>query len=194
MSKKILILQGHPNPDSYCFALAEAYKRAAIASGAEVRELVVNDLKFNFNPPEYRSKLIPELEEDVLKAQDEIRWAEHLVFVYPTWWGTMPTLLKAFIDRVFTSGFAFKYRQDSIWWDRLLKGKSARLIVTMDAPPWYYRFVNGSPGHKAMKNTILEFCGVKPVKITTIGSVKTSNLAQRQKWLNQIGNLGNQHL
>jgi putative NADPH-quinone reductase len=194
MSKKILILQGHPSPASYCFALAEAYKIAAIASGAEVHEIVVNDLKFNLNPPEYRSKLIPELEEDVLKAQDEIRWAEHLVFVYPTWWGTMPTLLKAFIDRVFTSGFAFKYRQDSVWWDQLLKGKSARLIVTMDTPPWYYRFIYGQPGHTAMKNTILGFCGVKPVKITSIGSVKTSNLVQRQKWLKKVDDLGRECL
>jgi putative NADPH-quinone reductase len=194
MSKKILIVQGHPNPTSYCSALAEAYKKAAIASGAEVHEIIVNDLEFDLNPPEYRSKLIPELEADVLKAQDEISWAEHLVFVYPTWWGTMPTLLKGFIDRVFTSGFAFKYRQDSIWWDQLLKGKSARLIVTMDTPPWYYRFVYGQPGHTAMKNTILGFCGVKPVKITSIGSVKTSSLEQRQKWLKNVENLGRECL
>lgn len=194
MSKKILILQGHPSPASYCFALAEAYKKAAIDSGAEVHEIIVSDLEFNLNPSAYRSKLIPELEEDVLKAQDEIRWAEHLVFVYPNWWGTMPTLLKAFIDRVFTSGFAFKYRQDSIWWDRLLQGKSARLIVTMDTPPWYYRFVYGQPGHVAMKKNILEFCGVKSVNITSIGSVKTSSLVQRQKWLNQVGTIGKQYL
>jgi putative NADPH-quinone reductase len=190
MNKKILILQGYPSPASYCSALAEAYKKAAIASGAEVHEIIVNDLEFNLNPPEYRSKQIPKLEEDLLKAQDEICWAEHLVFVYPTWWGTMPTLLKGFIDRVFTSGFAFKYRQDSIWWDQLLKGKSARLIVTMDTPPWYYRFVYGQPGHTAMKNTILGFCGVKPVKITSIGVVKTSDLAQRQKWLKNVEDLG----
>ncbi|MCA6508350.1 MAG: NAD(P)H-dependent oxidoreductase [Pseudanabaena sp.] len=194
MNKKILIVQGHPNPTSYCSALAEAYKKAAIASGAEVHEIVVNDLEFNFNPPEYQSKLIPELEEDVLKSQDEIRWAEHLVFVYPNWWGTMPTLLKAFIDRVFTSGFAFKYQKDSVWWDQLLKGKSARLIVTMDTPSWYYRFVYGQPGHTAMKKNILEFCGIKPVKITSIGSVKTSDLAQRQKWLKQVGTLGEKYL
>jgi putative NADPH-quinone reductase len=155
---------------------------------------VVNDLEFNFNPPEYQSKLIPELEEDVLKSQDEIRWAEHLVFVYPNWWGTMPTLLKAFIDRVFTSGFAFKYQKDSVWWDQLLKGKSARLIVTMDTPSWYYRFVYGQPGHTAMKKNILEFCGIKPVKITSVGSVKTSDLAQRQKWLKQVGTLGEKYL
>ena len=194
MSKRILILQGNPCQDSYCFALAEAYKKEAIASGAEVREIIVKDLDFDLNPHEYREQQQPQLEDDLVKAQEEIQWAEHLVFVYPTWWGTMPTLLKAFIDRVFTSGFAFKYRQDSVWWDQLLKGKSARLIVTMDTPPWYYRFVYAQPGHTAMKNTILGFCGVKPIKITSIGSVKTSDLTQRQKWLKQVEALGKKYL
>jgi putative NADPH-quinone reductase len=95
---------------------------------------------------------------------------------------------------VFTSGFAFKYQKDSVWWDQLLKGKSARLIVTMDTPSWYYRFVYGQPGHTAMKKNILEFCGIKPVKITSVGSVKTSDLAQRQKWLKQVGTLGEKYL
>jgi NAD(P)H dehydrogenase (quinone) len=101
-----------------------------------------------------------------------IKWADHLVFVYPTWWGTMPALLKGFIDKVFLPGFGFKYRKDSVWWDKLLTGKSARLIVTMDTPPWYFRWVYGRPSHNAMKKSTLEFCGVKPVKIISIGPVK----------------------
>jgi NAD(P)H dehydrogenase (quinone) len=194
MHKRILVIQGHPSPKSYCSALAKAYQISAIASGAEVRELVVNDLEFNLNPPEFRTQEIPPMESSLIKAQGEIEWAEHLVFVYPTWWGTMPPLMKGFIDRVFTSGFAFKYRQNSLRWDQLLKGKSARLIVTMDTPPWYYRFIYGQPGHRAMKNTILEFCGIKPVKITSIGSIRSSNLDIRQKWLQQVEILGQQNL
>jgi len=194
MNKKILMIQGHPCSDSYCFALAQAYKQTAIASGAEVREIVVKDLAFNLHPPEYSHKQKPPLEPDLVKVQQEMQWAEHLVFVYPTWWGTMPTLLKGFIDRVFTSGFAFQYRQNSVWWDQLLQGKSARLIVTMDTPPWYYRFVYGQPGHLAMKNTVLEFCGIKPVKISAFGSIKSSTLKQRQQWLQQVENLGQKQL
>lgn len=186
---KILLINGHPSRESFCYALSQAYKQGAQSAGAEVREINVGDLKFSPNLPHGYRK-ITDLEEDLLKAQDSIKWAEHLVFVYPTWWGTMPALLKGFIDRTFLPGFAFKYRDNSPWWDRLLTGRSARMIVTMDAPVWFFRFVYGKPGHNAMKKMILEFCGIKPVKITSFGSVKRSSEKQRENWLKRVRTLG----
>lgn len=136
----------------------------------------------------YKKQL--DLEEDLRKSQESIAWADHLVFVYPTWWGTMPALLKGFIDRVFLPGFAFQYRDGSVWWDKLLKGKSARLIVTMDTPPWYFKLVYGQPGHRAMKRTILGFCGIRPVGITSIGPIKGSTEVKKERWLNRVQKLG----
>ncbi len=95
----------------------------------------------------------------------------------------MPALLKGFVDRVFLPGFAFKYRKDSPWWDRLLTGRSARLLVTMDTPPWYYRWVYRMPGHNQMRRTILEYCGIRPVRISQFGRVKGSPATQRAMWL-----------
>ncbi len=126
----------------------------------------------------------------MIESQELIQWASHLVFVYPTWWGTMPAMLKGFIDRVFLPGFAFQYRKDSMWWDKLLKGKSARIIVTMDTPPWYYLLFYGRPGHNAIKKSVLEFCGIKPVKISSIGPVKHSKDRKRKAWLNNVQKLG----
>lgn len=185
----ILIINGHPNSDSLCTALAEAYARGAAANSAVVRTIHVGQMQFD---PSLRNGFrsgIP-LEEDVLAAQADITWAEHLVFVYPTWWGTMPAVLKGFIDRVFLPGFAFKYRKNSILWDKLLKGKTARLIVTMDTPSWYNRFVYGQPGHRAMKRATLHFCGIKPVRITEIGPVKPSSEQDRVQWLAKVEKLG----
>lgn len=85
------------------------------------------------------------LEPDLLEAQRQIHWAEHLVFVYPVWWGGIPALLKGFFDRVFLPGFAFKYRNRSQLWDKLLKGRTADLLVTLDTPPWYFRWIYGAP-------------------------------------------------
>ena len=186
---KIVIINGHPDRESFCHALSQAYKQGAQGAGAEVREINVGDLKFSPNLAHGYRK-ITGLEEDLLKAQDSIKWAEHLVFVYPTWWGTMPALLKGFIDRTFLPGFAFKYRDNSTWWDRLLTGRSGRMIVTMDAPVWFFRIVYGKPGHNAMKKMILEFCGIKPVRITSFGSVKRSSDKQRIRWLEQVKRLG----
>lgn len=186
---KILLINGHPSRESFCHALARAYKDGALSAGAEVREINVGDLQFSPNLAHGYRK-ITGLEADLIRAQDSIKWAEHLVFVYPTWWGTMPALLKGFIDRTFLPGFAFKYRNDSIWWDRLLTGRSARMIVTMDAPVWFFRLVYGKPGHNAMKKMILEFCGIKPVKITSFGSIERSSDKQRAGWLNRVRGLG----
>jgi len=185
----ILLINGHPDRESFCSALSQAYKQGAQGAGAEVREINVGALKFSPNLAHGYRK-ITALEEDLLHAQDSIKWAEHLVFVYPTWWGTMPALLKGFIDRTFLPGFAFKYRDNSPWWDRLLTGRSARMIVTMDAPVWFFRLVYGKPGHNAMKKMVLEFCGIKPVRITSFGSIKRSSEEQRIRRLEQVKRLG----
>jgi putative NADPH-quinone reductase len=191
--KKILIIQGHPDRESFCHAISRSYKLGALSSGAEVKEINVADLKFNPTLPYgYKKKMA--MEDCLLKSQALITWAEHLVFVYPTWWGTMPALLKGFIDRVFLPEFAFKYRTDSVWWDKLLCGRSARLIVTMDSPAWYYRLVQGMPGHNAMKKVTLEFCGIKPVRISSFGSIKNSKIERRTKWLASAEKLGKMNI
>ncbi len=186
--KKVLVILGHPQRDSFCGALAQAYVTSARTAGCEVQELYLGELQFDpILWHGYHS--IQPLEPDLVKAQDAIAWANHLVFIYPNWWGTMPALLKGFIDRVFLPGFAFKYRQDSPFWDRLLAGRSAHLIVTMDTPPLYYRWFFKMPGHEQMRRTILEFSGIKPVQITEFGSVRHASPKQRQKWLAKIQTL-----
>ena len=154
-------------------------------TGHEVRLISVGDLSFD---PLLRTgnASSQELEPDLVAAQAAITWAQHIVFVYPIWWGSMPALLKGFIDRVFLPGFAFKYREGSPFWDRLLSGRSAHLLVTMDAPPWFFRWVYRMPGHNQMKRAILGFCGIKPVSIASFGPIKGSTQQKREKWLGQV--------
>ena len=187
--KNILIINGHPDKESFCFALSESYKMGAYKSGANVKLFHLIDLKFN---PilTYGYRIISELEPDLVQMQQDILWADHLVFVYPNWWSTVPALLKGLIDRVFVPGFAFKYKENSPFWDKLLKGKTARLIVTMDTPKWYYWLINKNSGHNAMRVGLLEFCGIKPVKITVFSGIKSSDEAKRKKWLDQVKVLG----
>ncbi|NTW23398.1 MAG: NAD(P)H-dependent oxidoreductase [Lentimicrobium sp.] len=187
--KKILIILGHPVKDTFSDELRESYKKGATASGAEIREIVLRKLHFDLNFSEgYRGN--QELEPDLVKAQEDITWADHIVIIYPNWWSTFPALMKGFIDRTFLPGFAFKYRKGSLLWDKLLTGRSARMIVTMDTPPWYYWLIYRRPGHNAMKRGILEFCGIKPVRITTIGSLKVSSDNKRLRWIAKVEKLG----
>ncbi|TYP74043.1 NAD(P)H-dependent oxidoreductase [Paenibacillus methanolicus] len=186
---KVLVINGHPETQTYCAALADAYAEGAAQSRADVRRLDVGAIRFQPNYVNGFQKQ-NELEPELAEAQELIRWADHLVFVYPTWWGTMPALLKGFIDRVFLPGFAFKYRNNSQLWDKLLTGKSARMIVTMDTPPWYNRWIYRHAGHRVMRDNILKFCGISPVRITEIGPVRPSTAEKREKWLADVRNLG----
>lgn len=191
-AEKLLIIQGHPDKESYCFALAEAYKQGALSSGAEVKEIVVAELDFNPNLQHgYRKRT--DLEPDLLRAQELIGWSEHIVVVHPVWWGSVPALLKGFFDRTFLPGFAFKKHEGSkIRWDKLLKGRSARIIATADQPAWFYRFRYNRPSYHMLKGLVFEFCGVSPVRGTFIGPIRLSSERFRKRGLEQVYTLGAQ--
>jgi putative NADPH-quinone reductase len=187
--KKILVINGHPNRESYNTALKNSYIKGAKDSGFDVEEIQIGDLKFDpnlFSGSVRRFDLEPDLEE----SWQKILRAEHIVWIHPLWWGGIPAIMKGFIDRIFLPGFAFQYRENSVWWDKLLKGRTAHIITTLDQPSWYYWFVFGRPSVNQLKKSTLEFCGIKPVKVTYVGPIKNSELSLRNQWLDKIEKLG----
>ena len=152
----VLIILGHPRKNSFSGALADSFKKGALLAGMNVKQLTLADLDFNPNVTVV-SQTLQKVEDDISMGQELIHWADHLVFVYPTWWGTMPALLKGFLDRTLTKGFAFEEIEENQTWKKLLKGKSAQLITTMDTPSWVYRWIYGSPGKNAMSQATLRF-------------------------------------
>jgi len=192
-NKKILLINGHPNVDSFNFGITAAYKKGALQSNTEVKEIVIRDLQFNPNLS-FGYQKISVLEADLLEAQKKIKWANHLVWVHPVWWGGLPAITKGFIDRVFLHGFGFKYRDNSLWWDKLLAGKTAHIITTLDTPSFYYWFGFGKPSVNQLKKSTLEFCGIKPVKVTYVGPIRNSTIESRKKMLVKIESLGSKQL
>jgi NAD(P)H dehydrogenase (quinone) len=189
MAKKILVINGHPNKASFNFGLMTAYIKGAENAGAEVKSIVIADLVFNPNL-QFGYQQRTELEPDLLDAWEKIKWADHLVWVHPVWWGGLPAIAKGFIDRLFLPGFAFQPRENSVWWDKLLTGKTAHIITTLDQPSWFYWLMYGRPSVNQLKKTTLEFCGIKPVKVTYVGIVKSADEIQRKKWLDKVELLG----
>lgn len=190
MSAKVLVILGHPDSGSFCGALAREYVAGAESAGADVRLIELG--KLNFDPLLRQGyRVIQPLEADLAAAQEAIRWAGHLVFVYPMWWGSMPALLKGFLDRTFLPGFAFQFHDETSYlWNGLLGGRSARLIITMDGPPLVIQLLYSSPAVQMMKGMTLEFCGISPVRVTPIGSVKRSTRARRILWKMEARELG----
>ncbi|MBN2738215.1 MAG: NAD(P)H-dependent oxidoreductase [Spirochaetales bacterium] len=183
--KKILVINGHPDKKSFCTKLAESYLQGAQKGGSDTALLNLFDL--DFDPvlhKGYRKR--QDLEPDLLAARSKIEGAEHLVFVYPIWWGSLPALLKGFIDRLFLPGFA--YTRGTVLPKPLLKGKTAHLIITMDSPPLYHWFFSG--GHKIMINSILGFCGIKTKRISQYSPIKNTAPLKLRKWIDQCREKG----
>ncbi|GAB6007571.1 NAD(P)H-dependent oxidoreductase [Dysgonomonas reticulitermitis] len=188
--KKVLIINGHPDRESFCFGLHESYKKSSLRAGNEVKEIILADMTFNpILMYGYRKRT--ELEPDLLEAWEKIKWAEHIVWIYPTWWASPPALLKGFIERVFLPGFAFEYREKSPFPKKLLTGKTSEIISTMDAPVFYYKWIVKDIGGKMIRKDIGAFCGIKNKRTTYLATLKTSTPEQRQGWLEKVEKLGN---
>ena len=177
---KIFILVGHPDTESMSHEFAEKYADGARMKGHDVRLTVLGDLQFD--PILHKGyKVIQELEPDLLKLQEDIRWSNHFVIVYPSWWSTMPALLKGMFDRIWLPNFAFKFPHGhGLGWHRLLKGRTARVFVLSDAHPFLARFLFGDNVNE-IRDGILWFAGFK-ARIKKVGPMKDISLARRTIW------------
>ncbi len=189
MHQRIVVIQGHPDPAGghYAHALADAYAEGAQSAGHEVRRIDVATLDFPVlrSKQEHESGSVPAA---IRESQETIRWAGHIVILYPLWLGEMPALLKAFLEQLLRPGFAYQIGKGHI--QKFLTGKSARIVVTMGMPAVAYRWYFGAHSLKALQRSILGFVGIKPVRATLIGMVEGHSNAKRQGWLEQLRILG----
>jgi NAD(P)H dehydrogenase (quinone) len=190
-TKKVLVINGHPDRESFNYGLADAYLRGLATKSIQVDQINIADLQFNPNLA-FGYRKISVLEPDLLNAIEKIKGADYLVWIFPMWWYGLPALMKGFIDRIFLPGTFFKYQKGKLFPRQLLKGKTARLIITADTVRWYDRWFMGSPLINQFKKGTLEFCGVKPVKVTYIAPIKDSTEAFRSKWLKKVQELGHE--
>jgi putative NADPH-quinone reductase len=181
----ILIIDGHPDP--ICHALVDAYGGGARERGAEVRVHRIADLKL----PPLETRAAWEAPPSALVAglQDDLRWARHLVLVFPLWLGDMPAALKAYLEQILRPGFAVPAPRTS---GGGLNGRSARVIVTMGMPSAFYRLWYGAHSVKSLARNVLNFCGVAPVRTTLIGLVEGAGPERTARRIAAIRELGRQ--
>lgn len=192
MSKRILLIQGHPDASEphLCHALASSYAQGAEGAGHAVRYIKLAKLDFPLlrSQQAWQKGSIP----DSLKpAQEDIAWAEHIVFFFPLWLGDMPALLKGFLEQVARPGFAFTYEEGgSPWGKKALTGRSARVVVTMGMPALVYRWYFRAHSVKSLERNILGFVGIAPVNETLIGLTGDMKATDAAKWLAKLKRLG----
>jgi putative NADPH-quinone reductase len=192
VSKRIALIQGHPDPAGGHFghALASAYEGSASEAGHRVRTIAVARLQYDLlrNAREWEQEPVADAIRD---AQRTIDWAEHLVIFFPLWMGDMPARLKAFFEQVLRPGFAIGKAAPGRMGRKLLKGRSARIVVTMGMPAFFYSVYYRAHSVKSLQRNVLEFCGIAPVRATLIGMVEGSSEA-REDWLMKLSVLGGQ--
>lgn len=182
--KKITILLGNPDKETRSGSFADAYEAGAKEGGHEVRRINIGDLKFD--PVLHKGyKEIQALEPDLIKAQEDIKWCDHFVIVYPSWWSTMPAILKGFFDRIWIPTFAFRFKKDGLGagylWYRLLAGRTATVFVTSDSQPLIARFLFGDTTNE-IRRCILMFAGFKHVHVKKVGPLKFASEKTLASW------------
>ena len=191
---RVLILDGHPDPDPgrFCDALADAYASGARSAGHNVRRVRLCDLTFPGldRRDDWEAGPVPDAISDL---QGDMAWAQHLVIIYPLWLGSMPGRLKALFEQTFRPGFAFGQRERTIGAGRL-KGRTGRIIVTMGMPELVYRLFYLSHSLKALKRNILGFVGIGPTRSSIIGNIEGLGATALQAWLDMMSALGRRAL
>jgi putative NADPH-quinone reductase len=185
MTRRIVIIQGHPDPAGHhlLHALADAYAEGAKAGGHEVRSIEVAALDFPLlhTQEEFETGALPPA---LVGPCGDLRWAEHWVFLFPLWHGTMPALLKGFLEHVFRPGFAMDIRESGLP-RKLLAGRSARIVVTMGMPVLVYRWYFGAYGLRGFERSILSFAGIKPIRESLYG-LTGADERKRARWIEDM--------
>lgn len=190
MAKTICIIQGHPHAGSghFCDALADAYEESARVAGSKVNRLALADMKISFlrDPDEFAKPP----NQEIINAQKTIKAADHLFIVYPLWLGTMPALVKAFFEQLSRNDFAISSNENGGWPKKMLKGKSARVVVTMGMPSAAYRVFFGAHGVKGFESAILGLSGFKPIRDTLIGGIGNLSAKQSERHIARMRSYG----
>ena len=185
----VFILLGHPDAETLSGAFADAYEDGALGAGHEVRRMNLGEMKFD--PILHHGyKVIQQLEPDLLTFQANMKWCDHFVVVYPNWWATMPALLKGLFDRAWLPGFAFRWNKGRMMgWQRLLKGRSARIIISGNTNGWFEWLLFGEFTNELARAT-LSFAGISPVHVSIFAPSEKVSDTRRAWWIQKVRTLG----
>lgn len=189
-----MVILAHPYSKSYCYALYQRVVQRLEQAGHAVDRLHLE--KESFDPIMCDRDLAvyaqgKSVDPAVAACQARIEAAQQLIFIFPIWWEVMPALLKGFIDKVFTKGWAYEPGKIFIK-GRLTHIQRAVVITTMNTPKWAYRFLYGDAIQRALVRGTLRKCGIRKVKWVPLSPISRAGDVQLKAWLNQVGDIATQ--
>ncbi len=189
MAAKLFIWVGHPRETSLSHGLADAYQRGAESQGAEIRRMDLHDMQFDLDLT-YGYQQRKEHEPCLTEYLENIKWADHLAWFHPLWWGGIPAKMQGVIDRTFLPGIAFDYHENDPWWDKLFEGRTADVMVTADTPGFFIKWVYNNPHKNRMTKQILGFTGVKTTSYSHFAQAKTASETKIKSWIQRAYKTG----
>ena len=181
----VLLIDAHPDEGRLTSHLIDVYEDF-LPTDVNRARIALRDLEFSPNLKHGYAKRT-DWEPDVERMAAAIDACDHLVIAFPMWWGAEPAELKGLLDRMFLPGFAFAYHEDDPWWDKFLEGRSADVIITMDTPPLFLRFMYGNSIIQRWKKQVLGFVGFNPVRVADFGPVKDGGADKAlEKWRKKL--------
>lgn len=185
---RVLLIDGHPDKDRLSAHLLDLYQHT-LSPDCEITRIAVRDLQFDPDLCRGYADMQP-LEPDLAATFEQIEACDHLVLAFPLWWGAEPARLKGFWDRILLPKRAFRYHEKDPFWDRLLRGRSADILVTMDTPPPYLRLVYFDPVGWRYRRQVVGFVGFRPIRLAYFGPVRRGGAEKSlSRWEKRIGNL-----
>lgn len=178
----IIILSGHPRAGSFTEQLSEAFMQGAQSAGHQVKLFKLHqiDLGSNLLPQKPTEEHWSGMMENLWQTMER---ADHIVIAHPLWWGSMPGELKMLFDRLLVSGKAYSYEANKPLPIGHLTGRTAEIIMTSDTPDWFYKLGYCAAQTQLMKNQILKFIGLKPIRFTHISPIRSMSEKTRQQHL-----------
>jgi len=191
MGLRILILQGHPDchRPHLCQTLAQAYAEGAGEGGHSVEVVEPGRLVFPLliSPAEWHHGTLPP---QLAAVQEAIRQADHLVLLYPLWLGDMPAMLKGFLEQVARPGFAVNSTGIRLAGEGLLRGRTARVVVSTPLAAPVYRWLHGAHSLKLVRRSIFAPAGIGPMRATVVGNTDALSDEQVDRWRERLRRLG----
>ncbi len=158
---RCLLVYCHPSPESFNAAIRDAAIAGLSTAGHEVRQLDLYAEAFDpvLGEADWRDYLIPEVNERPVADQlAALRWAEALIFVYPTWWYGLPAILKGWLDRVFVPHATFDVPTETTPMRPKLTHIRKLAVITTCGAPWWWSKMIGEPGRRTILRGIRALC------------------------------------
>ncbi len=186
---RVLVVYCHPNSDSFTGAMRDRSMTALTAAGHDIRltDLYADGFDPTLSCDERRTHKEPGVAPALQRYADDLRWAQALVLVYPTWWSGQPAMLKGWIDRVWVAGVAWELPVGANVLRPLLRNIRRIVVVTGHGSSKFVNALEGEGGKRTVTRSLRAMCSRRTrTRWCAIYGLDHASEAARERFLSKV--------